>query len=333
MGARMSALPIAQYCGQAPILGEKHGAGRAAAMSSAFHALCAGDPSKLAFLTAHEKEEIATWKMPADIERPLAPINGKKRGELLTYANSDKEMLVGLDTWGGFTLEPKQAVTLGHLDFAWACDDGVALIVDIKKSIWTTPEGPESLQLHAYGLAYAELRGCDAYIPGLWIADEGEYLFAKEAVDLASPRARELWRQIDHAAMNDGGFATGPHCRNCWSRLHCQEYVMPVATGQSLAFLKPFAEGFEFPDNSFDVWQELKRAEEVVEKCKDNLKEAVRRGVTQVIDHEKNQQWAQIEMPGRKTLDRKALEADGVDLGKYEKQGAPYVTPRWVNRR
>lgn len=29
---------------------------------------------------------------------------------------------------------------------------------------------------------------------------------------------------------------------------------------------------------------------------------------------------------GRKTLDKKAMEADGIDVASYEKQGAPYTT-------
>lgn len=331
MGTRMSALPIAQYCGQAPVLGEKHGAGRAAAMSSAFHALCAGDPSKLATLTQNEREEIATWKMPADIKWPLD--EGKPKAfEVLTYAHADKELLVGLDDWGMFETGPN-AITIGHLDFAWATEAGVAIVPDIKKSVWTTSDGPESLQLHAYGMAYAELRGCHSYITGLWIAEDGEYLFAKEAVTLGTPRAKDIFAQIHHAADNQGEYATGPHCRSCWSRLHCPEYVMPVATGQSLAFIKPFAEGGEFPDNSFEVWQELKRLGDVVEACQDTLKEAVRRGATKVIDYEANQQWAIAERKGKKSLDKERLRTDGVDLAKYEKLGLPYSQAGWVNRR
>lgn len=32
-----------------------------------------------------------------------------------------------------------------------------------------------------------------------------------------------------------------------------------------------------------------------------------------------------MSMPGRKTLDQKAMEADGIDLEKYRKQGAPFT--------
>ena len=36
----------------------------------------------------------------------------------------------------------------------------------------------------------------------------------------------------------------------------------------------------------------------------------------------------QIQMPGRVTLDKKAMERDGIDISKYEKQGKPYITFR-----
>ncbi len=325
MGARMSALPIAQYCGQAPKLGEKHGAGRAAAMSTAFHALCANDNSKLAFLTQTEKDEIATWKRPADIVISA--------DETLRYADADKELTVGLDTWGGFTTAESQAITIGHLDFAWATKGGVAFVLDIKKTIWTTSDGPESLQLHAYAMAYSELRGCHSYVTGLWIAEDGEYLFAKEPVDLGSARARQIWSQIDHAAMNDGGFATGPHCRNCWSRLHCPEYIFPALCGSAIDKLSALALGQEMPEDAFDIWAEIRRCKDVYERAEENLKEAVRRGATKVVDPENGQRWAQLEMPGRKSLDRKKLEADGIDLTKYESLGRPYTTARWVNAK
>ena len=41
-GHRPSALNTAELCGLSAILGAKHGAGRAAACGTAFHALCEG---------------------------------------------------------------------------------------------------------------------------------------------------------------------------------------------------------------------------------------------------------------------------------------------------
>ena len=66
---RMSSLPIAEKCGTAAALSARHGSGRPAAMSKAFHAKCAGSPEAFRLIGAlshAERDEIAEWKMPAD---------------------------------------------------------------------------------------------------------------------------------------------------------------------------------------------------------------------------------------------------------------------------
>lgn len=232
MYVRPSLLPIAQYCPQAVRLSGQYGAGRAAAKSKAFHALLAGSPESrrlMLALSPDEREEIETWHRPT-----TCVIDGVT----LDYASAAKEVPVGLSKAGGF-LDPStpeddpRFLTKGTLDFAWIADVWgmhVAFVADLKKSSFTTTDGPESLQLHCYATAFAERFMCDAYVTGLWILEDGEWQWsADEPVELGTPRHSEILETIVHAATNTEGEAcTGRHCLDCWNRKHCPEYLAPA---------------------------------------------------------------------------------------------------------
>ena len=69
MGNRASILDVAELCGQAGIRA-RDAAGRAAAMSSAFHSLAAGGPDAnrlFLSLTAEEQATISGWKLPTPV--------------------------------------------------------------------------------------------------------------------------------------------------------------------------------------------------------------------------------------------------------------------------
>ena len=86
-GHRMSSLPIAEFCGQAPVLGAQHGAGRAAAMSTAAHALFARQAdadTKLARLTADERNEVRVWQSPLP--------HRFENGDIFDYSTSEREV-------------------------------------------------------------------------------------------------------------------------------------------------------------------------------------------------------------------------------------------------
>jgi len=70
MGNRASILDVSVFCGQAASRA-REAAGRAAAMSSAFHAMAAGTSNfhaLFAGLTDEEREEIVKWKLPTPIK-------------------------------------------------------------------------------------------------------------------------------------------------------------------------------------------------------------------------------------------------------------------------
>lgn len=326
-GHRMSLLPLTVYCGQAGALSKQYGAGRPAAMSQAFHAAAANAPDALelfARLSDVERAEIAQWKPVAEVVLDLV---------VLRYADAEKELAIGLDEFG-FYCEPDSpdCLTVGHLDFAWIVD-GVAYVGDIKKSVWTTADGPESLQLHAYGWAYARKNNCHSYVTGLWCATEGEWLWAKDVVELASERGQQIWERIYAASSRETAEAsTGSHCRSCWSRLHCPEYTLPAAL-QSTE-LAPAANGMVPSGPEAAVFlQRLQTLEELIELAKKNLQEAVRRGALRIED-ENGKVWGPVEMKGRASVDVKKLRAelgDGAD--KFMTKGAPFTQFRWLNAR
>jgi hypothetical protein len=208
-------------------------------MGRVFHATCA-DPKGdyLTELTTEEAKTVCQWRKPVD-----APLDN---GIVLKYEDAEKEIEVCLDEYGDYTDDPEKALVIGHLDMAWVLD-GTAYIGDIKKSEWTT-EGPETLQLHSYGMAYAQKHDCDNYVLGIWAAIEGRWTWSNQLFDLTLGAA-STWAKIARAASNEGEAVTGPHCRSCYARLHCPEHCLPAALAST--DLAPVAEGGELTNGGY----------------------------------------------------------------------------------
>jgi hypothetical protein len=322
-GNRCSLLTITRYCGKAGELSEQYGAGRAAAKSSAFHAICSNAPDKqmlLAKLSDEEKDDIKTWKRPADVD-----VNGQP----LDYDSAQKELPIALDAKGNYC-DPfgGEAITAGTLDMAWVRTiEGrrIAFVADIKKSKFTTLDGPASLQVHAYAWAYAKLMGCDAYVTGIWIAEDGEWLWG-EMVELEDWDSLDIWQSIAYAAMNKGEASTGSHCRGCYGRMHCPEYLLPAALAEtSLAVLATTE-----LDNAraFEARGLLDRLAAVTKSAEENLKEwAVRNGG---IRDGKGKVWKPVLCKGRtsvKNIDALVEAFPGAE--KFVNQGGTYEQFRW----
>lgn len=286
-------------------------------MSSAFHADCADAPEAkrlLAALSPAEREDVLSWQKPATVM-----VNDC----LLDYSSAEKELEVGLDVFGDFTAIVEEAIAWGHLDFAWVREvQGlrVAYVADIKKSIWTTPDGPDSLQLHAYGRAFAKKHGCDAYCTGIWAAEEGEWLWSMDIVMLDGPAGQAMWSRIAFAATHEGEFSYGDHCRACYAREHCPEWMLPPEA--AFTSLAPFAidKLTITSDIANKLLLESKRAKEMAEYVTKEIQELVRRGAIEVFDKD-GKRYAPVQCKGKESADIdkvRELAPEAI------KRGAPY---------
>lgn len=320
MGHRMSSLPIARYCGLAPRLQEGRAAGRRALMGSYFHAFAANDPEheKLARnLTERELEEVRTWTTPPDVQV------GKVT---LCYQDAETELEVGLTTGGEYCdADHPDLLTLGHLDFAWLLD-GVAYVADIKASEYTVEEGADSLQIHAYGLAYAKKMGADHYCAGIYAAAEGRYTWGEMVdVDWDSPFA-----DLEAAALNEEA-CTGPHCSRCYGRLHCPEHTIRAVEG--MGKLAPVAEGGELSaETALDALGMVKAMEDLAKQAKGHLQEWARRNGG--IPDGNGKVYLPVMTQGRESVcsAKKLRQTLGDAAEMFVKRGKPFEQWRWVKK-
>lgn len=333
-GARMSVLPVSQRCGQAAKLSAISSTENALA-GTAWHAsnLLPGSEearAALAKLTPDERAEVESWKRPDDFEAP----HGMWR-----YADCEKELELGLDA-SGEACDPRSpdCVTVGHMDMGLVLEHPehgrCAYVADAKRSEWTSADGPETLQLHSYGLAYASLRGCDTYVTGIWACIEGRWWWLDRVIDLWSREAQRLREQVVHAALNQGGsHVMGSHCRGCYGRWHCPAWLMPPELDHVSNVLKPLTGAWEKTDqNMLELLIATQRMEDTAKKAREALKEwAIERGG--IPDPKTGKRWAAVLMPGREGLNKAAMLADGLDLTKYTRTGSGYEQMRWLNDR
>jgi hypothetical protein len=220
----MSSLPIAQYCGLSPKIGEVHGAGMAAAQSTAFHAMLAGDPSAASLISALPEDlqnELAEWVDPwGDGELAIPhPLRCDRWPEMVLALPDAVELEVTLG----------DDASVGHLDMGWEpidCDGGkFVTICDAKRTRYTS--SLDSLQLDAYGMAYADMHGADGYMVGIYVIDEGRFIWRSEPTITGSFDGM-LIRERLMAATATEETRTGPHCADCYSAQYCHEYMTPA---------------------------------------------------------------------------------------------------------
>lgn len=328
LGARVSLLPLSQFCGLATSLSEAHGAGRAAAMSSAWHARAAGAPDaqeKLSRLTPEEVVAIDQWKKPTPV---------KVLGVELTYEDAEKEQPIGLTGSGEFA-EGGEVITCGTLDFAWIVDHPdpfiwrVAVIGDLKKTRWAS-SGPDSLQLLTYGYAWAKKHGCRAFITGIWVIEDEEWQWSEQVHELDSFTELDLFYRIKSAALNTTGEAAfGEHCSNCYGRLHCPEYTLPAQFAETV--LAPVAADSGLINDGERLGQLFAFAERVaplIEKAKELAKEAARRG-TPVKHPVSGKVLTFIRCKSPEALNKAKLFAEIPEATKFLERGNGYDRMMW----
>lgn len=326
MTIRLSMLDQARYCSAAPALSAQHGAGRAAAMSHAFHGILAGASAaedEFRRLSEAERAELSTWHLPTSCEP--AP------GIELVYEAAEKELPVGLTPDGTHCpYDAPDRLTQGTLDFAWTARVNgvlVAYVADLKKSARPANAHPGSLQLAGYGFAYASLRQCDAFVPGIWYLEEGRWAWG-DLVYLESAAGIDIWQTVKAAAENTSGqFATGPHCSDCYARLHCPEYTLPAVLAET--DLRAFASGGELTGQG--VARALLFAEaleDLAKKVKDSARECARRG----LDIRSNgKRYVGIQGEGREYLNLgECRQKLGDAVEPLVRRSKPVETFRWV---
>ena len=320
-GNRISLLPVSQYCGLAAELSERHGAGRAAAMSSAFHARMANAPDaneKAARLTPAELQTISLWTKPSPVT---------VMGRELTYEAAEKEQPVGLTVTGEWA-DDGDVVTCGTLDFAWVHAD-VAYVGDMKKTIWAS-SGPDSLQLLAYGYAWAKKNHCRAFTVGLWIIEDAEWVWSDKVYSMDDFDTIDVWSRIAYAALNRTGEASfGDHCKDCYARLHCPEYTLPAQFAETSLACVAVDGPITDPAKLTELLLLCDRLGPLFDKVRDNVKEAVRRGV--VLENG-DKVFRAIPCKGRESLNQTKLFAELPEATRFVERGNGYEMFKWTKK-
>jgi hypothetical protein len=310
--ARCSALPVLQYCGKATA--HDIGSGRAAAMGTAFHARCCKAPDASALfdlLSTAEQLELDEWKKPEPIVLD---------GFECRYEGAMVEVALGGDINGECCdIDAPQCVLTGHADMYWVHGDTL-LLGDIKKTKWTTTDGPESLQLHAYAQLLAAKHGCTRYRCGLWIADEGFWIWG-DVIECTSIRALKVWAVIQAILDRETvEYATGPHCRNCYGRTRCPAYMVEGKVPGTDIAPEDMTNG-----HALELLSAAKRLEDLAEGMSEFARAwALRNGGVK----DGNKVYRPVRTQGRESADLKAIKADG--LTQYVKRGAEFEQWRWL---
>lgn len=323
---RPSNLGVAEFCPRAVELNEQSGISRAAIISTAWHAKLAGNDTLIGELHPEERKEVATYGTPTTAYAAAPDYTHGVNGIELTYESAEKELHVKV--W-----ERDDLITEGTLDFAWVRDVGGqrwAFVADLKRNTWAIPDGPDCLQLAAYGHAYAALRGCVGYTPGLWSGTDSEWSWG-QPVDLTSPEALDLWLRLKRAAKNDHRlktkeddkrFVTGAHCGACYGRQRCPEYA-------ALAWVGDSAVNVEVDEITAARWlMKAKAMTELAERITDNVKVFCERGGV-VKDPTTGKVYLPTVTSGRESLDKEALLKAHPDAKQFWRKGKPGKMFTW----
>ncbi len=332
--ARMSALPVLQYCGQSQRIREEMGSSRDAVIGSTFHAVCSGQPVSVDMMARLTKDELSQLGELI----PPTPLRFEINGEAYTrsYADADKEVPLGITESGSYTAHgDASALANGTADMAWVIHPDkeggplAVVVADIKRSIYGCPDGPESLQVKGYAIALAHQCGADGYLTAIWDATEGEW-HVGEWIDVWSQRAADDWARVKAAATNYGGeYSVGTHCFDCFARRRCPQWLLPLESSGEMLKSLATPDGLT-NDKALEMLMTLKRLETTCEEAKEILKSYAHD--TEIVDSLTGKRWAPSWSKGRAALDKKKLEQDNPELvQRYMSTGAPYATYRWMN--
>lgn len=323
-GNRFSSLPIAQYCAKSAALNV--GADRAAAVSSCYHARCAGEPKwreMYARLDASEQDECDAMQKPTVIRL--------ETGAVLDYADAHKEVPLGLaDDMSFLPKGHPDCITEGTADFYWF-HNRIVYGADLKRTEWTSE--PRSLQIIGYNLALCAMlldqgEAVDGFVPGIFAATEGLWSWG-DYCEVGSP-AYMGWRErVRAAALHvDGDFMRGRHCRGCYARSRCPAYLVdPAHASEGIA---KYLAGELDASRTLELLDFVERAEEMAKTARKLIKAQV--DLTGPLTDGEGKQYGAVRCQGKLGFNRKALEEDYPEIvQKYYTPGSPYDQYRWTN--
>ena len=292
------------------------------------------DKAKLDRLTDEELDEVRSWHRPTPLE---------VLGFSLSYEDAIVEAEVGLDEDSAFSVDPAKAITIGHTDMYWQVRIpdpvdpermlSIVVVADIKKTRWTTLDGPESLQLHAYGYALCQMLNAEAYVTAIWLATEGEWVLTEDdgttrLNSMFGMEAVRTWATIKAAALHQSDeYTEGPHCTDCWERLSCPKHM--VRYGDTCTVPGTLDEELT-EESAAKLILEMKRWEDTAAAAKKYLKEWVRRNGP--ISDGNGKQWGPVKTKGREcSLGPKQLrERMGAAAEMYIYVSPPHDQYRWT---
>lgn len=309
---RPSSLKIGRYCSLAPHLSDRF-ADRSEAASYGSevdrivvlglkgHSGVFGDPKALLDATA-----CIDW-----VERELT-----SKGWALRI--QEKVRLYDLDTGG--------LLTEGTPDIVALKGDEV-IIVDLKKreQYWAgrLDDIDVDLQTHAYALANVISAGAKRYRKAFLLFGDGQ-VQAMWSQDYEEKDWLPIIAEIRQLELRDVKPTRGTHCLSCYPRQHCPAWLLPEG-GVETALVPLSKPGGLTNENAYQALELYKRAEDLMDKVGEQLKDFARKNGGIVAGDRK---WAPVLMPGRKSANVAALEAAG--LAEYVREGGRYEQFRWL---
>jgi hypothetical protein len=331
-GHRISALSITRFCPHAE--GEENVAGRAAAQSTAFHALCAGAPeaaSLFAALTEDERAELAEWKKPTPLKLPAV--------ELL-WSEGVNEVPLGLThDFAACAYDAPERMTQGTADKVWEEAAGI-IVADLKRSRWRHGD-PNSLQLVAYCLAAVAKATKPGFAPqyyttAIWDLTEGQWSVGR-TVEVGSLEHAEDCAAVKQAALNmpgpSNGYNQGSHCGDCYNRERCPSYLMPMSVAETDLAVFTAETNFDLlpPERRLEVKLTLDRIKKTLEVANRIVSESVKRVP---ISDGKGKEYRMVDVKGSLVFDKKRFEAEHPELfQQYVSVGAGHQQPAWRKER
>lgn len=235
-----------------------------------------------------------------------------------------------------------EVITRGTPDIVWI-DENTVFVIDLKKQeqymAGRISDPDRSLQLHAYALAWAIRSGASMYKVAYLLFGDGEasYVWSKtwelrEALSFLDRMRRINEKSNANGARGHRPVATaGPHCTQCYQRLHCPSWSLPAHEGPTSSALAPLTQpGGLTRDNAAAALMATMAIKEVAEKAMEILKAFVEDGNGPIVLGDR--QWGPIMVQGKRS-GASVAELEALNLMHLIKPGRSYQQWRLGKRK